>query len=70
MKIEDSLSLKLSLRARLRLSKNFVDSHSKGSNQKLQLSRLYKRTSHIKKIINKVLSTKTKLKKVQTKKLY
>lgn len=70
MKIEDSLTYKLSLRTRLRLSQNFLNSYDKVSTQKSQLSKLYKRSSHIKKIIDKVLSQKNKIKKAQTKKLY
>lgn len=68
MKVEDNLSLKLSLRTRLRLSRNLVESSSKTMKQKAQLSKLVKRSSHIKKIIDRVMhATKERLRKSQTK---
>ena len=64
MKVEDNLSLKLSLRARLRLSRNLVESSSKTLKQRAQLSKLAKRSSHIKKIIGRVMhATKERLRK-------
>ena len=70
MKTEDNLSLKLSLRARLRLSSSFVEAQSMTSRKKCQLSRLYKRSSHIKKIISKALSSKQRLRRTQAKRVY
>lgn len=71
MKVEDNISLKLSLRARLRLSRNLVDSAGKTSKQKLQLSKLSKRSSHIKKIIDRVIyATKERMRKSQNKKIH
>lgn len=69
MKTEDSLSLKLSLRARLRLSKTFVDTQSISSRKRLHLSKLCKRSSHIKKIISKITYSTQKVKKTQAKRI-
>lgn len=70
MKTEDNLSLKLSLRARLRLSKNFVDTQSMSSQKRYQLSKLCKRSSHIKKIISKVISSTHRFRKTNIKRAF
>lgn len=71
MKVEDNIKLTLSLRTRLRLSRNLLDSSSKGLKSKAQLAQLSKRSSHIKKIIDRVIyATKERQRRSHAKKIF
>ena len=66
MKVEHTLALTCSLRARLRLSRSFIDLHAKGHKHPHNLTRLYKRSSHIKRIIANLATSQKTLKKRNT----